>query len=143
MGTSPLTDCGAISAALTAEHQAIDVALETLAEAMHAGASVEVLNKIMSMVLRFCEEHFAREERCFRARGYFDIELHVSAHEDLLRSFRAVQIAISTNQLEATLDASDLLNTFHNHVDGLDRLAHAQFEEDQPVRFGHLPNRVD
>jgi hemerythrin-like metal-binding protein len=122
-----LTDCGAITAALPSEHQGIENALQTLGDAMHAGASPEVLTKIMDMILRFCRDHFASEEQYLREHGYTRLKAHMSAHEKLVSSFLAVRTAISEGQQKATLDASDLLNSLHSHIDGFDRPAYAQF----------------
>jgi hemerythrin len=120
-----LTQCGAVSAALKAEHYAIEDALQTLDGAVLAGANAETLARIMDIVVDFCVAHFAAEQREFMHHGYAGSEAHVKAHDKLLAKFRDARSLIVNGQIEGTLDAADLLNAFHNHVSRFDRPAHA------------------
>ena len=125
-GIQALSDCGAIQAALETEHEAIENALTVLGHAMLSGASPKVLTQIMDMVLDFCEAHFQSEEQGFRDSGYADVELHACDHARLLSELRVARAAISAGQTDATIDASVLLNCFHDHVASFDEIAHAQ-----------------
>ena len=120
-----LTECGAVTAALKAEHDAIEDALRALTEAMLADANTATLTQIMDILLDFCVAHFDSEEQELLDNGYPETVGHASAHKALLRRFRVARTALSKGQIEATLDASDLLNSFHNHVARFDRPAHA------------------
>jgi hemerythrin-like metal-binding protein len=121
-----LSECGAITAALDTEHDAIENALLALGDAMLAGASPEVLTQIMDMVVDFCTAHFQSEEQAFREDGYVDLEVHAADHKRLLRELRASRAAISDGQIEATIDASVLLNCFLSHVATFDQIAHEE-----------------
>lgn len=77
------------------------------------------------MVNDFCVTHFAHEEQMFQESGYFDLEAHAAAHRELLKVLRAAYVDLGEGRLEATLDVSDLLNAFHDHIAHLDRPAHA------------------
>jgi hemerythrin-like metal-binding protein len=120
-----LTDCGANMAALQAEHSAIEDGLDTLDQAVLAGAPPEQLTRIVDIIIHFHEAHFSNEEEAFRDSGYPALDTHVKAHAIMLQKLRAARSAISEGQPEASLDVSDLLNTFHDHVAILDRPAHA------------------
>jgi hemerythrin len=123
MAIEALTECGAVSAALQAEHAAIESALQTLGDAMLAGAKPESLAKIMDMVVEFCLCHFEAEDQLFAGGEHGQV--HAGAHKTLLAKFRAVRDSIGEGQPEGTLDAADLLNDFHNHVTHFDRASHA------------------
>lgn len=121
-----LTDGGSIAAALRTEHSAIEEGLQTLGEAVLAGAEQDVVIGIVAKVEDFCVAHFAHEEQMLRDSGYVDVEPHAAAHGELLRVLHAAHVALGEGQLEATLDVADLLNAFHDHVAQFDRPAHAQ-----------------
>jgi hemerythrin len=129
-----LTECGAICAALKAEHYAIEDALQTLDGAVLAGASAETLARIMDIVVDFCAAHFTAEQREFMQHGYAGAEAHVKAHDKLLLKFRTARTLIVNGHIEGTLDAADLLNAFHNHIARFDRPAHAFILEQSIVR---------
>ena len=129
-----LSDCGAITAALKAEHYAIEDALQTLDGAILAGADKENLAQIMDIVLDFCAQHFSGEEKQFSGQGYFGADAHARAHEKLLSKFQEARTAILSGKIEGTLDAADLLNAFHTHVARFDRPAHAFVLQQQIVR---------
>jgi hemerythrin-like metal-binding protein len=120
-----LTDCGAITAALKAEHYAIEDALQTFDGAVLAGASQETLAQILDIVVDFCVKHFSDEECQFSGDQYAESSAHAKSHERLLARFRAARVAILEGKIEGTLDAADLLNAFHNHIARFDRPAHA------------------
>ncbi|MGA7412609.1 MAG: hemerythrin domain-containing protein [Bryobacteraceae bacterium] len=137
-GIKALSDCGAIQASLETEHDAIENALTVLGHGMLAGASPHVLTQIMDMVLDFCEAHFQSEEQAFRDGGYADVDLHARDHARLLSELRAARAAISAGQIEATIDASALLNCFHDHVATFDEIAHAQIRQATELHLVNL-----
>jgi len=137
-----LTDCGAITAALEVEHQAIENSLQALSDALLAGANTEVLTEIIDIVVDFCVAHFSSEEREFREQGYTGVDAHAAAHEKLLNRLRSVRIAISEGQPDATLDAGDLINGFHYHVSHFDRPAHAQLLHQHVENGGDTLHRL-
>jgi hemerythrin len=122
-----LTECGATTSALKAEHYAIEDALQTLDAALLAGARPESLAQIMDIVVDFCAAHFASEEDEFSKHGYAGAAGHKRAHDKLLKRFRAAREAVSNGEgkgtLNAALDAAELLNAFHDHVSRFDRAA--------------------
>jgi len=120
-----LTNCGAITAALEKEHEAIDSALHSLNAALVAGASAETIVQIMDMVVDFCTAHFRNEEEAFIGSSYTDADAHASAHAELLRSFQAVRLGVSNGIFLARLEGTDLLKSFHAHIERFDRAAHA------------------
>jgi hemerythrin-like metal-binding protein len=108
------------------EHQAIENALQTLGDAMVAGARSEILTEIMDTILDSSVAHFRNEEQEFRNQCYAGSDGHARAHETLLGRLRSVRTAVSEGQPEAILAACDLLNSFHDHIDRLDRPAFTQ-----------------
>jgi hemerythrin len=122
---SALTECSAASGAIQAEHFAIEQALNTLNQAMLAGASPEQLTQIVDIAVDFHEAHFANEEQSFADCDYEGQDAHVRDHEKMLERLRAARREISTGKIEAILNVSDLLYAFHNHVAAYDRDAHA------------------
>ena len=129
-----LTESGAITAALKAEHYAIEDALQTLDGAIIARASGGQLTQIMDIVVDFCVAHFAHEEREFSAHNYQATEAHTRAHKKLLEKFQSARTAIVEGKIEGLLDAADLLNAFHDHVSRFDRAAHTHVLESQIAR---------
>jgi hemerythrin-like metal-binding protein len=121
-----LSECGPIGAALNTEHDAIESALQALGDAMRAGASPRILTQIMDRVVDFCAAHFQNEEQEFRENGYADVEFHACDHKRLLSELKAARTAISDGQIEATMDASVLLNCFLSHVATFDQIAHEE-----------------
>jgi hemerythrin-like metal-binding protein len=120
-----LTECSAASGAIQAEHFAIEQALNTLNQAMLAGASPEQMTEIVDIAVDFHEAHFANEEEAFADCGYQGLDAHVKDHQLMLKRLRTARREISKGKLEATLNVSDLLYAFHNHVAAHDRDAHA------------------
>jgi hemerythrin-like metal-binding protein len=131
-----LTECGAITSALKAEHYAIEDALQTLDAALLAGASAEKLTQIMDIVVDFCAAHFANEQEEFSKTGYAGAAAHTRAHDKILEKFRAARAAVSNGRIKGVLDATDLLNAFHDHVSRFDRAAHAQLAQTAPGAAG-------
>lgn len=112
-----LAECGAVSAALEAEHDAIDAMLRTLNKVMLAGAELNVVLRIIDLVVDYCQ--------CF-LRAYKDGNLptHSAAHWELTQRAQRVRASIATASIEATLGAADLLEALHTHIDGFDNPAY-------------------
>ncbi|MGD1070690.1 MAG: hemerythrin family protein [Bryobacteraceae bacterium] len=121
-----LTDSGAVTAALKTEHQAIEDALQSLDNAISAGAIPPVLTGIIDVVVDFCTSHFDKEELAFRDSGYAGTDAHERAHQLLLGRIRAARLAIGEGQPGAALGARDLLNHIHEHIADFDRPAYVQ-----------------
>jgi hemerythrin len=137
-----LTDCGAITAALRAEHSAIEDGLQTLGDAVLAGANTQVLTQVISMVVHFCEAHFANEEEAFSVWGYAEVGAHASAHQGLLNAFRAARIEVAAGCIDATLTVSDLLNGFHDHIARFDRPAYVEMLKQNIEHGGGTPREL-
>jgi hemerythrin len=137
-----LIDCGALSAALHLEHQAIENSLQALSDALFAGAPTETLTEIIDIVLDFCVAHFQSEEREFRDHVYAGAAAHSIAHEKMLGALRDVRTAISEGHIDATLEAGELINGFHYHVSHFDRPACAQLLRESINRDGETLQRL-
>lgn len=119
-----LSACGAATAALQAEHMAIEDALNTLTEAIAAGANQHQLADILEIVIDSHAAHFRNEEEEFREVGYPHLDAHVRSHQAMLGKLHAARRVVSSSDIAAALDVCTLVNTFHNHVANLDRPAH-------------------
>jgi hemerythrin-like metal-binding protein len=117
------TECGAAVEALEQEHAAADTLLEALNAAMHSGAEKETRMRIFDQAVSFLQAHFANEETLLRCYGNPDIDDHAAAHVGLTERMVAIRRAINDDGPEATLDAADLFNALHTHVDQWDRPA--------------------
>ena len=111
-----------LAEALTAEHEAIEVALQSLEAAVTSGATRAEVVDVMNVVIAFCTVHFADEESLMRSSGYRRLSAHVAAHKRLLAKFVTARHSAACEDISlATLDHLDLLHAFHNHVTVWDR----------------------
>jgi hemerythrin len=117
------------------EHDAIENGLLALADAMHAGASPDVLTKIMDMVVELCKAHFQSEELALLDNVDADMDLHARDHKRLLKELRAARTAIREGQIDASIVGWVLLDCFHKHAASFDRIAHKQLRQ-QRVEVG-------
>lgn len=108
--------------ALQAEHEAIEMVLRCLAEAVLSGVSRAEVIEILNASIDFCATHFADEEGFMRESGDSHVDAHAVAHKQLLARLVAVRRSASGEGLAlATLDAVGLLRAFHEHVKTWDR----------------------
>lgn len=129
-----LKDRGCAVEALEVEHEAIELILTSLSDAVHSGAEAEEVIEILNASIDFCGAHFADEEEVMRESG--DLQApHISAHRHLLAKFVAARRRAAGECLSlATLDAVDLLHEFHEHVRTFDRTAHPLFKNRRTAR---------
>lgn len=112
-----LKDRGCAIEALQVEHDAIELILNHLGEAVLCGACRAEVIEILNASVDFCGTHFADEEEFMRRSGYAHLDAHVLAHRHLLEKFVAARRSASGEGLPfAALDAVDLLHQFHEHV---------------------------
>jgi hemerythrin len=139
-----LVECDAITEALLKEHEEIEKWLQALSDGMAAGANQEILMCILTTVEDFCVVHFDSEEQGFRNRDYVKADAHANAHKQFLQRLHGARTAITGSQFAAS-DTSDLLNSFHNHVDFFDKPAyvwslwqHFQAGDETPQHLSEL-----
>ena len=112
-----LKDRGCAVEALQVEHDAIELILNYLGEAVLCGACRAEVIGILNASIDFCGTHFADEEGFMRKSGYAHLDAHILAHRHLLAKFVAARRSASGEGLPlAALDAVDLLHQFHEHV---------------------------
>jgi hemerythrin-like metal-binding protein len=112
-----LKDRGCAVEALQVEHDAIELILNHLGEAVVGGACRAEVIEILNASIDFCGTHFTDEEGFMRESGYAHLDAHIRAHQHLLGKFVAARRSASGEGLPlATLDAVDLLHQFHEHV---------------------------
>jgi hemerythrin len=125
-----LKDRGCAVQALQVEHDAIELILSHLGEAVICGACRAEVIEILNASIDFCGTHFADEERFMRQSGYAHLDAHILAHKHLLGRFVAARRSASGEGLPlATLDAADLLHQFHEHVKTYDVAAQPLFRD--------------
>jgi hemerythrin-like metal-binding protein len=113
---------GCMAEALKAEHEAIEMALQSLEAAVVSGASRAEVIDVMNAVIAFCAVHFEDEESLMRRSSYGRLRAHSAAHKKLLAKFVTARQGASGEGLSiATLDHLDLLHSFHGHVSVWDR----------------------
>ncbi|MBV9507353.1 MAG: hemerythrin family protein [Acidobacteriia bacterium] len=145
-----IAQCGAITAALDTKLQALKNALEMLTNAVLAGATGDVVTKILDLIIEFSAKHFAFEERLMRDQGFRDIDAHVAAHAYLSDRLERLRAAAGRETSIATLDAIDLVHDYLDHAAHSDQTAYEQMEQShwmrgrsvrelgpQPVWFGY------
>jgi hemerythrin-like metal-binding protein len=119
-----LKERGCTVEALQVEHDAIELILNHLGEAVLCGASRAEVIEILNAAVDFCGTHFTDEESSMRKSGYAHLDAHILAHRHLLGKFVAARRSASGDGLPlATLDAVDLLHQFHEHVKTYDLAA--------------------
>jgi hemerythrin-like metal-binding protein len=112
-----LKDRGCAVEALQVEHDAIELILNHLSEAVVCGAYRAEVIEILNASIDFCGTHFADEEGFMHKSGYAHLDAHILAHRHLLGKFVAARRSASGEGLPfVTLDAVDLLQQFHEHV---------------------------
>ena len=117
-----LKNRGCMGESLKAEHEAIQMTLQSLEAAVISGASRAEVIDVMNAVIAFCSVHFVDEETLMSRSGYSRLDAHVAAHKRLLAKFVAARRSASGEGLSvATLDHLDLLQAFHSHVTVWDR----------------------
>jgi len=103
--------------ALEAEHEAIEAILQSLWKAVIAGADGVEVDEILNAAVDLCSTHFADEEEVMRRAGCLNMEPHIADHRRILAKIIAArQAAAGEGMPMAVLDATDLLDEFHNHV---------------------------
>jgi hemerythrin len=111
-----LAECGAMSAAIEAEHDEIDLLLRTLNKMMLAGAETPAIVCLADLIADFYQSHFVHEETFLRARGVSGLRAHVVAHLEMMQRLRQTRSAIQDGDAEAILDVVDLLETQRRHT---------------------------
>src|SRR5260370_14943047 len=126
-------DRGCAIEALQVEHDAIELILNHLGEAVLSGASRTEVIENLNASIDFCGTHFADEEGFMRKISYAHLDAHILAHRYLLAKFVAARRSASGEGLPlATLDTVDLLHQFHEHVKTYDVAAQPLFR-DAPI----------
>jgi hemerythrin-like metal-binding protein len=119
-----LAECGALSAALEAEHDAVESALWTLNKAMLAGAEQPVVLRLFDGIVEHCRVHFLQEETHMTANGCARLEDHSAAHQQITRRIQEVREAIVRSEPDCSLNVADLLLVLRRHIDAFDRPAY-------------------
>jgi hemerythrin len=143
-----LAECGAATAALEMEHDAAEIILGALKEAVHAGAETMLILRIMDEATEFFSLLFPHQESLLCEHCDPEIEPHAAAHHELMTRFTMARAAVENGYAEAMLDAVDILQSLHGHVDTWDKPAFERllrrasdngnctpYEEIQLVRF--------
>jgi hemerythrin len=112
-----LKNRGCATDAMEAEHDAIELSLQHLIDAVLSGVCRAEVIEILNTSIDFCATHFADEEACMRNNGDVHVDAHGAAHKRLLAKFVAARRCASGDGLAlAALDEVDLLYAFHEHV---------------------------
>lgn len=108
--------------ALQAEHDAIEAVLQSLWKGVMSGAGCAEVHEILNAAVDLCATHFADEEEFMKRAGLgAEMEPHVAAHKQLLAKIVAARRAAAGDGMSlAVLDATDLLDNFHEHVSTYD-----------------------
>jgi hemerythrin-like metal-binding protein len=138
-----LKDRGCTVEALQVEHDAIEMILNRMGEAVLCGACRAEVIEILNAAVDFCGTHFTDEEACMRESGYAHLDAHALAHKHLLSKFVAARRSASGDGLSlAALDAAGLLHQFHEHVKTYD-LAAPRSLRDTPIAHSAAdPNQL-
>src|ERR1700759_480230 len=62
------------------DHQELFRILNTLHDAMMTGRSRQVLQQVLSELLKYTEDHFSREEETLRQAAYPRLQAHIEQH---------------------------------------------------------------
>jgi hemerythrin-like metal-binding protein len=122
-----LTEQGGATAALEAEHAAIESHLGALQAAVMSDANAETVAGLLDVCIEFCRTHFVHEEGYMDERRYPHLGDHRAAHSALLAEFQRVRaLAAKRDLITGVLDGFDLLHEFEEHVNTWDRPMHEE-----------------
>jgi hypothetical protein len=118
-----LRNRGCVLDALHVGHNAIDLILGWLGDAVLSGAdSAEVID-ILDASIEFCATFFADEERFIRKYCDALVDAHTMSNQQLLAKFIDARWRASGDGLPlAVLDAVDALNELRERIDKYDRV---------------------
>ena len=105
------------------DHRGLFAAVDELAAAAEAGGSAEKVERVITYLVRYVNEHFQREERLMRDCAYPDFAEHRDKHRRFSQKVYAVQLLYADNPSAINLPelVEFLRGWLVRHILGADR----------------------
>lgn len=104
------------------DHKQLIDTVARLHEAMRTGQGKDVVGGILDDLVRYTEDHFAREEGFMREINYVDYLPHKAEHERLVKEVKDLQARFNAGSITITVSVSNFLaDWLRNHILGLDK----------------------
>lgn len=102
-------------------HELVDM-VNRLHDAMKSGKAESILTQIVSEMKKYAAEHFATEERLFKAHNYPDAEAHRAEHTAFVAKVVQVEKDLQSGKCAMSMDILNFLsNWLVNHIKGTDK----------------------
>ncbi len=119
---------------IDAEHKQLVAMLNTLYEAMYQGKGKDSLDQILQGLIRYCQTHFASEERLMRMHGYPEYHQHKTIHRKMAQQVLKLQDEFQSGRLVSPIQISNFLKDWlSKHILGTD-MKYASFFQDKGVK---------
>lgn len=113
------------------QHMKMVEMINELHEAMKEGRGREHLDAILSGLKSYTINHFSAEEEAMRRYGFPGLDRHASAHEDLVRQVKSMDLG---RDEVTTVDLIEFMKRWLTaHIKGVDR-EYAPFLRSQGMR---------
>jgi hemerythrin-like metal-binding protein len=104
------------------EHKKLIEIINKLNDAMKAGKSKEVLNDIISSLIRYTQTHFKNEEDFFKSSNYPEAQSHSNSHKSFVLKVADFEKRFKSNQIGLGVDVMNFLKDWVvNHIQKEDK----------------------
>lgn len=116
------------------QHQALVRLINNLFEAVKAGRSNEIFQKLIMDLIRYTELHFSEEEAYFKQYQYPETKAHMLKHQEFIQKIHAFQRDFQAGKTGLTRQVLDFLRDWLvDHIMATDK-KYSKFLNDQGVR---------
>jgi hemerythrin len=104
------------------DHQQLFQIINELHDGMKAGHGKDVLQSVLTKLLRYAEEHFAREEAAMKSRGFPQLRAHIEEHRSFTAKMKEVSDQCRAGTIGITVDMLEFLTQWlARHIVGTDQ----------------------
>lgn len=104
------------------EHKKLIEIINKLNEAMRTGKSREVLNDIISSLIKYTQTHFKSEEDFFKSANYPEAQSHANYHRAFVLKVAEFEKKFNSNQVGLGVDVMNFLKDWLiNHIQKEDK----------------------
>ena len=104
------------------DHQQLFQIINELHDGMKAGHGKDVLQSVLTKLLRYTEEHFTREEAAMKSRGFPQLSTHLQEHRSFCAKMKKFSDQHKAGTLAITVDMLEFLTQWlARHIVGADQ----------------------
>ncbi|MEW6013478.1 MAG: bacteriohemerythrin [Elusimicrobiota bacterium] len=104
------------------EHKKLIEIINKLNEAMKSGRSKEILNDIISSLIKYTQTHFKSEEDFFKSVNYPEAQTHGNCHRAFVLKVADFEKRFKSNQVGLGVDVMNFLKDWLiNHIQKEDK----------------------